>query len=101
MVRIENIYFSYRKNKPLFTGLNLSLDAGHIYGLLGRNGSGKSTLLKNIAGLAFPQKGHCYVNGMESTKRRVRMLEQIYFIPEEIYVPSITARQFIRSTAAF
>jgi ABC-2 type transport system ATP-binding protein len=69
--------------------------------LLGRNGSGKSTLLKNIAGLAFPQKGHCYINGIDSTKRKVSTLEQIYFLPEEVFVPSITAAQFIRSTASF
>jgi ABC-2 type transport system ATP-binding protein len=101
MVKIENIYFSYRKNTPLFSGLSLSLEAGHIYGLLGRNGSGKSTLLKNIAGLAFPQSGHCYVNGVDSTKRKVSTLEQIYFLPEEVYVPSLTAGQFLRSTAGF
>ncbi len=101
MVRIENLHFAYKKNKPLFTGLSLSLEAGHIYGLLGRNGSGKSTLLKNIAGLAFPQSGHCFINGIDSTKRKVGTLEQIYFIPEEVYVPSLTAAQFIKSTAAF
>ena len=101
MVKIENVYFAYRKNKPLFTGLNLSLEAGHIYGLLGRNGSGKSTLLKNIGGLAFPQCGHCYINGVDSTKRKVSTLEQIYFLPEEVYVPSLTAGQFLRSTAGF
>jgi len=101
MVRIENLYFAYKKSKPLFTGLNLSLDSGHIYGLLGRNGSGKSTLLKNIAGLAFPQSGHCFINDTDSTKRKVSTLEQIYFIPEEVYVPSLTAAQFIKSTAGF
>ena len=101
MVRVDNIHFAYRKNRPLFSGLHLSLDAGHIYGLLGRNGSGKSTLLKNIAGLAFPQSGHCYINGVEATKRKVSTLEQIYFLPEEIYVPSINAAQFIRTTAGF
>ena len=101
MVRVQNIYFSYRKNKPLFSGLSLSLQAGHIYGLLGKNGSGKSTLLKNIAGLAFPQSGHCYINGIDSTKRKVSTLEQIYFLPEEIYVPSLTVSQFIKSTAGF
>jgi len=101
MVRVDNIHFAYRKNRPLFSGLHLSLDAGHIYGLLGRNGSGKSTLLKNIAGLAFPQSGHCYINGVEATKRKVSTLEQIYFLPEEVYVPSINAAQFIRTTAGF
>lgn len=47
--------FGYGKKKILFQNLNLHMQAGHIYGLLGKNGAGKSTLLKNIAGLVFPQ----------------------------------------------
>jgi NitT/TauT family transport system ATP-binding protein len=38
-------------------GVNLSLAAGQIVGLLGRSGSGKSTLLRLIAGLAEPSRG--------------------------------------------
>jgi ABC-2 type transport system ATP-binding protein len=101
MIRIENLYFAYKKRKPLFTGLDLSLEAGHIYGLLGKNGSGKSTLLKNIAGLAFPQSGHCFIHGTDSKMRKVSTLEQIYFLPEDVWVPPLTAAQFIKSTAGF
>ncbi len=38
-------------------GVNLTLSAGQIVGLLGRSGSGKSTLLRLIAGLAEPSAG--------------------------------------------
>lgn len=38
--------------------INLSIDAGHTVGLIGRNGSGKSTLLKNIAGVETPTTGY-------------------------------------------
>ncbi|XHR92128.1 ATP-binding cassette domain-containing protein [Mucilaginibacter sp. UC70_90] len=68
MIQISNLNFSYNNRKPLFKNLNLSLKAGHIYGLLGKNGAGKSTLLKNIAGLAFPQSGHCLINGTKKLK---------------------------------
>jgi ABC-2 type transport system ATP-binding protein len=56
MIDIHDLHFAYKKKK-VFTGLNLSLQRGHIYGLLGKNGTGKSTLLRNIAGLLFPGKG--------------------------------------------
>lgn len=101
MIQISNLNFSYNSKKPLFKNLNLSLKAGHIYGLLGKNGAGKSTLLKNIAGLAFPQSGHCLINGTKSSKRLVSTLQDLYFIAEEVYVPALTPGQFLARTAGF
>ena len=46
MIYIENLDFGYQKKREVFSGLNLSLTGGHIYGLLGKNGAGKTTLLK-------------------------------------------------------
>ncbi|BAU54325.1 ABC transporter ATP-binding protein [Mucilaginibacter gotjawali] len=101
MIQIENLSFGYRKKTLLFEGLNLSLNKGHIYGLLGKNGAGKSTLLKNMTGLAFPQKGSCLYNGINVSNRTVSVLEDIYFIAEELYVPSLTPVQFVANTAGF
>lgn len=101
MIQIENLDFSYKRGKPIFNKLSLSLQPGHIYGLLGKNGSGKSTLLKNIAGLAFPSSGKCVINGINSSKRAVATLEDLFFIAEDIYVPALTAAQFLKSTASF
>lgn len=77
------------------------MQEGHIYGLLGKNGAGKSTLLKNIAGLVFPQKGICEVNGYNAAKRLPAFLQDLFFIPEEVYIPSLTTKQFVKSTAHF
>jgi ABC-2 type transport system ATP-binding protein len=101
MIQIDHLDFWYKKDKPVFTDLSLSLRSGHIYGLLGKNGSGKSTLLKNIAGLAFPAAGRCMVHGMSSAKRPVSLLEQLFFLPEEVYVPQLTPGAFLKGTAGF
>lgn len=101
MVRINNLSFGYSKRTLLFENLQLSLSKGHIYGLLGKNGAGKSTLLKNMIGLAFPQSGTCLINNQPAYKRLPQVLEEVYFIPEEIYVPSLTVRQFVNNTALF
>jgi ABC-2 type transport system ATP-binding protein len=101
MIQLNNIEFSYGKGRNLFRGLSLSLQPGHVYGLLGKNGAGKSTLLKNIAGLVFPKKGKCLINGKDSSKRSVSVLQQLYFIPEEIFAPALTSEQFIHSTSFF
>ncbi|MDL2227450.1 ABC transporter ATP-binding protein [Odoribacter sp. OttesenSCG-928-L07] len=89
MIEIKNLKFGYDKKKLLFNDLNLNLSQGKIYGLLGRNGTGKTTLLKIIMGLRFPKSGTCNVFGLESKKRLPSMLEQIMFVPEEVYTPDI------------
>jgi ABC-2 type transport system ATP-binding protein len=101
MIQIQNLSFGYSRKSLLFRNLNLALHKGHIYGLLGKNGAGKSTLLKNMVGLVFPQAGSCQVNGYEASRRIPAMLEDLYFIPEEFYMPSLTASQFVNNTAPF
>jgi len=101
MIKISNLTFGYSRKKNLFQDLSLHMQEGHIYGLLGKNGAGKSTLLKNIAGLVFPQKGICEVNGYNVAKRLPAFLQDLFFIPEEVYMPSLTAKQFVKSTAHF
>jgi len=101
MIQIEHLDFWYKKGRQVFQDLSLSLDAGHVYGLLGKNGAGKSTLLKCIAGLAFPARGKCLVKGMASARRSVSLMEELFFLPEEIYVPQLTPGQFLKGTAPF
>lgn len=100
MVSIRDIKFAYRR-KPVFKGLNLDLQPGHIYGLLGRNGTGKSTLLRNMAGFLFPQSGHIDVLGFEPRKRQPSFLQQVFLLPEEFRLPPISTTQWIRHTACF
>lgn len=101
MIEVQDLYFSYKKGKPIFNKLNLSLKPGHIYGLLGKNGSGKSTLLKGITGLVFPAKGKCLINGIDTSKRNVTTLEDLFFIAEDVYVPSLTTGHYLKSTSGF
>jgi ABC-2 type transport system ATP-binding protein len=101
MIAIKSLSFGYRHKPLLFKDLDLSLQQGHIYGLLGKNGAGKSTLLKNMVGLAHPEKGSCLFNGINVSGRPVSVLEDVYFLAEELFVPSLTPEQFVKSTAGF
>jgi ABC-2 type transport system ATP-binding protein len=101
MVRIRNLHFGYSRKRPLFQNLSLTLERGHIYGLLGKNGAGKSTLLKNIVGLAFADAGTCEVLGQPAARRLPAVLADLFFLPEEIYVPTVTAAKFVEQTAGF
>jgi ABC-2 type transport system ATP-binding protein len=50
-------------------GLDLELQAGRIYGLLGPNGSGKTTLIRCLVGLAKPSAGEARVLGVRMPDR--------------------------------
>lgn len=100
MVNIRDLHFSYGR-KPVFTGLSLDLQPGHIYGLLGRNGTGKSTLLRNIAGLLFPRSGSIEVQGFAPGKRLPAFLQKVFLVPEEFRLPAISVTQWVKYSAPF
>lgn len=101
MISIENLSYRYSKKLALYNGLNMDLLPGRIYGLLGKNGAGKSTLIKNIGGMLFPTIGTCHVFGRQPRYRQVSFLKDIFFIPEECYLPRLTIKQFIAIYAPY
>ncbi|MBO8130811.1 MAG: ABC transporter ATP-binding protein [Candidatus Marinimicrobia bacterium] len=101
MIEINKLSFGYRKKEKLFHELSLNLTPGRIYGLLGKNGAGKTTLLKIMCGLLFPQNGECKIFKYQSDKRLPEMLKEIFFLPEEFYLPPITPREFVNAYSPF
>lgn len=94
MVSIHDLSFGYQGADGLFQGLNLDVQAGHIYGLFGQNGTGKTTLLKQIAGATFPSKGSVTVFGEAAQKRFPSVLQDLFLIPESFSLPAISARRY-------
>lgn len=65
--------------------LDLTIEPGHIVGLLGPNGSGKTTLIKLINGLLTPSDGEVLVDGRKpcpATKAIVSYLPERNALPE-------------------
>jgi len=101
MIHFEKVDFSYSSRVKLLSDVNLQLEPGHIHGLLGKNGEGKSTLLKLIAGLLFPQKGKIDVMNFVPSKRNPEMLQDIYFLPEELPQSTLSIASFEQVYAPF
>jgi len=65
-------------------GLNLTLEAGEIFGLLGPNGSGKSTTIKLLLGLIFPTAGRAEILGLPPGSPAAH--QRLGYLPEESYL---------------
>lgn len=57
LLRAQEVWFGYRRGRPVLKGVDLTVHPGEIVGISGENGSGKSTLLQAIIGLLKPQQG--------------------------------------------
>lgn len=102
MLQINDLEFRYRRQKqPLFSDLNLTLESGNIYGLLGRNGAGKTSLLKILTGLLFPNEGTVSVLNQAPADRHPTLLQEIFFVPEEYHLPAISIEAFQKRMAPF
>lgn len=73
-----------RKKKVALNALDLTIQKGEIFGLLGPNGSGKTTTIKLLLGLLFPSSGDAFVFGEPAAK--VEKNEKIGYLPEESYL---------------
>ncbi|MDI6645286.1 MAG: ATP-binding cassette domain-containing protein [Methanobacteriaceae archaeon] len=66
--------------------LNLQVQKGEIYGLLGSNGAGKTTTIKILSGLLVPTSGEAYVLGNKIPDKKIASaigymcLKKLHFI---------------------
>lgn len=101
MIDIKDITFGHKKRQTVLEDFSLRIADGGIYGLLGKNGTGKSTLLYLIAGLLTAQQGTIEVNGANPRHRRPSTLSDIFIVPEEFSLPSVSMADFIASNSTF
>ncbi|APJ38158.1 energy-coupling factor transporter ATPase [Mycoplasmopsis pullorum] len=72
MIKLENITFRYRENfKPALENVSFEIEDGQYVAILGHNGSGKSTLSKILVGLAKPQSGKIWIDGIQYSKENL------------------------------
>jgi len=93
MIQANNLSFHYTTKKPVYQNLDLHIEPGKIYGILGKNGVGKTTLLKLINGLVFPKEGSLDVFGDRPQNRKVSFLNEIFYIREEIPASKLSIKK--------
>ncbi|TXG37418.1 ABC transporter ATP-binding protein [Seonamhaeicola maritimus] len=86
MVSIQNLHKKFNKNVVL-SGVDLTINEGGIFAVLGPNGSGKTTLIKSILGMVIPNKGDISVLG-ENIKNNSKYRHKIDYLPQIANFPN-------------
>lgn len=67
MIECRGVSFSYDGVAPALDGIDLNIEEGEFFCILGGNGSGKSTFAKHLNALLQPDAGTVCVNGMDAS----------------------------------
>ena len=63
LLEINGLTKTYRRGARANAGIDLAVEAGEVYGLLGHNGAGKTTLVNQVVGLLRPDAGSITIDG--------------------------------------
>lgn len=86
-ITINNLTKKF-KDEIVLNNINMTLESGNIYGIIGQNGSGKSVLLKIICAFYIPSQGEVlidninYCNGKNFPKNLRALIEKNAFLPD-------------------
>lgn len=82
LISCNHLCKKYGKKEAL-KDVNLEIEGGHIYGLLGPNGSGKTTFIKLLNGLLTPSSGQITVNDMAIGPKTKAL---VAYLPDHSYL---------------
>ena len=83
MIEIKDLSKSFEDLTAL-NKVNIKIQKGSVYGLVGSNGAGKTTLLKTMVGVYQGDQGNCYIEGQEVFEN-VGIKAKVIFIPDTLY----------------
>ena len=82
MLTITNFSKRYNGGKKAVDGLNLTVEAGDIFGFIGHNGAGKTTTIRAIAGVLDFEEGDIRVDGVSVKEDPVACKRLLAYIPD-------------------
>lgn len=100
LLEVKNLSKNYG-SVPALRELSFSLEAGKIYGLLGRNGAGKTTLLNLLTSRIYSREGEISLFGQPGVDNQAA-LSRICYMPEKNLFPEgMRVREILRVARAF
>lgn len=85
-IEIRNLYFKYNDSDDyIIKGINLHLEKGKSYSLVGLNGAGKTTLIKILVGLYRDFEGEVLINGKDIKHYTFNQLRGMFSLVSQDY----------------
>ncbi len=81
MIKVSNLTKKFGSHVSL-DSVNCEFNKNESIALMGANGAGKTTLIRSILGYYHPNDGEVLINGLNPSKERVKVLENISFVPQ-------------------
>lgn len=82
------------KEKTVVNGIELRINEGELFALLGTNGAGKTTTIKMLSTLILPTDGEIKINGLDIIKDRQKIKEIINVSPQETAIaPNLSVKE--------
>lgn len=80
MIEIKNISKSYKATKAL-DGINLNVNRGELFGLIGSDGAGKTTLIRILMTLLLPDSGEAKLDGYDVVDNYKLIRKMVGYMP--------------------
>ncbi|RLA74783.1 MAG: ABC transporter ATP-binding protein [Epsilonproteobacteria bacterium] len=81
MIEVKNLTKKFGSHVSL-DNINIEFNKNDYIALMGANGAGKTTLIRSILGYYHPNSGNVLINGLDPIKERIKVLENISFVPQ-------------------
>jgi ABC-2 type transport system ATP-binding protein len=95
VIEIEKLTKSYGKTLAL-NGVNLTVEAGEVFGFIGPNGAGKTTTLRILLGLLRKNSGQVSVLGGDPWRDAVALHRRLAYVPGDVSLwPNLTGGEVI------
>ncbi len=82
MLEIKNLTKTYKGGKKAVSNLNLTVEAGDIYGFIGHNGAGKTTTIKCVVGIHDFDEGEILIDGHSIKTEALKCKSVLAYIPD-------------------
>jgi ABC-2 type transport system ATP-binding protein len=94
MLQTNQLTKRYEDNQLALDSLNLDIQPGKIFFLLGANGAGKTTTINLFLNFITPTLGAAFINGIDATQNPLEAKKHVSFLSENVMLyGNFTARQ--------
>ncbi|WP_423406790.1 ABC transporter ATP-binding protein [Heyndrickxia sp. MSNUG] len=92
MIQMINVHKTFEKHTAV-KDVNLTVEKGSIYGLIGSNGAGKTTIIKLLAGIYKQDCGEVILDGKEIYENEALKEKIVYISDQPYFFPQYTVKQ--------